>query len=143
MHWIRVVYLYLFATVGLVLITIGGVQLVSLGLRTFILTEADAEMRLWYTPEPPVRMVPSRAVDMAEDTTVTLTAQEREALRQWAEDYERMQAQREQIDPVRSRRQRDAARALAFLIIGAPLFGYHWRTIRKERAGYVPARPAA
>ena len=135
MHWIRVVYLYLFALVGLVLVTVGGVQLVSLGLRTYVLTEADAEMRMHYMPEPPVRFTPDRATAMAEDTS--LSAQEREALRQWAEDYERQRRMREEIDPVKSRRQRDAARAIAFLLVGLPLFGYHWRTIRRERAGFL------
>lgn len=135
MHWIRVVYLYLFALVGLVLLTIGGVQLTSLALRSFVLTEADAEMRMYHTPEPPVRFTPDRANALARDTT--LSDQERDALRQWAADYERDRQQREAIDPVKSRRQRDAARALAFIIIGLPLFGYHWRTIRKERAGFL------
>ena len=135
MHWIRVVYLYLFALVGLVLLTIGGVQLVSLGLRTFVLTEADAEMRMHYMPDPPMRFAPDRVTAAAGDTT--FSPQEREAFRQWAADYERQRRMREAIDPVRSRRQRDAARALAFLIIGAPLFVYHWRTIRRERAGFL------
>ena len=134
MHWIRVVYLYLFALVGLVLMTVGGVQLVSLGLRTYVLTEADAEMRMHYYPEPAMRMAPDRATAMAADTT--LTPQEREALRQWAADYERQRAIRESIDPVRSRRQRDLARAIALLLVGLPLFAYHWRTIRHERAGF-------
>lgn len=135
MHWVRVVYLYLFALVGLILLTIGGVQLTSLGLRSYVLTEADAEMRVQYLPEPPVRFTADNARNLARDTT--LGAEEREALRQWAADYERQREQREAIDPVRSRRQRDAARALAFLIVGLPLFGYHWRTIRKERAGFL------
>ena len=135
MHWIRVVYLYLFALVGLVLLTIGGVQIVSLGLRTYVLTEADAEMRMQYYPEPPMRFAPDRATALSADTT--LTPQEREALRQWAADYDRQRAMREAIDPVRSRRQRDLARAIALLLVGLPLFGYHWRTIRLERAGFV------
>lgn len=135
MSWIRVVYLYLFALVGLILLTIGGVQLTSLALRSYILTEADAEMRMQYMHEPPGRFSPDRAEALSRDTT--LGPDEREALRQWAADYERQRQERESIDPIKSRRQRDAARALAFLIIGLPLFGYHWRTIRKERAGFL------
>ncbi|HUG39865.1 MAG TPA: hypothetical protein VMM12_05245 [Longimicrobiales bacterium] len=137
MHWIRVVYLYLFALVGLVLVTVGGVQMVSLGLRTWVLTEADAEMRMHYYPDPPMRFAPERAAAVAEDTVVALTQQEREAFRHWAADYERQRQIRAEIDPVRSRRQREAARAIALLLVGAPLFGYHWRAIRKERAGYL------
>lgn len=137
MHWIRVVYLYLFALLGLVLVTIGGIQMVSLGLRTWVLTEADAEARIHYYPDPPMRFAPDRAAATAEDTVVTLTQEEREALRHWAADYERQRQVRAGIDPVRSRRQRDAAWAISLLLVGAPLFGYHWRTIRKERAGFV------
>ena len=135
MHWIRVVYLYLFALVGLVLLTVGAVQLVSLGLRTYVLTEADAEMRIHYMPEPMMRFSPDRALTLSSDST--LSDQEREALRHWAADYDRQRQLREAVDPVKSRRQRDAARAIALLLVGVPLFGYHWRTIRSERAGYT------
>ena len=38
---IRKIYLYLFALIGLVLITIGCVRLVGLGLKTYIFTKAD------------------------------------------------------------------------------------------------------
>lgn len=134
MNWIRGVYLYLFALLGLVLITIGSVQLVGLGLRTFILTEADAEMRMHYAPEPPLRM--SREIErLPADTTLdtTLDAATRQALRSWAEEYERGAEVRASIDPVRSRRQRDAAGAIALLLVGLPLYLYHWRIIRRER----------
>lgn len=131
MNWIRPVYLYLFALIGLVLITIGSVQLVGLGLRSWVLTEADAEMRVRYTPDPPMMLRPDRMERLQADTT--LDQETRETLRQMAEDYRRMREEREAIDPVKSRRQRDAARALAFLLVGFPLYGYHWRTIRRER----------
>lgn len=31
-----------------------------------------------------------------------------------------------------SQRQRDAAQALAFIIVGLPIFIYHWRIVRKK-----------
>lgn len=131
MSWIRWVYLYLFALLGLILITIGSVQLVGLGLRTFVLTEADAEMRIHYAPEPPMRMSPERMERLDNDTT--LDPATIRALRLWAEDYERMAEQRATIDPVKSRRQRDAAGAIALLLVGLPLYFYHWQLIRRER----------
>lgn len=131
MSWIRWVYLYLFALLGLVLITIGSVQLVGLGLRTFVLTEADAEMRMHYAPEPPMRMAPERLERLENDTT--LDPETIRALRQWAGDYERMAEARATIDPVKSRRQRDAAGAIALLLVGLPLYFYHWRIISRER----------
>ena len=131
MTWIRWVYLYLFALVGLVLITIGSVQLVGLGLRSYVFTEADAEMRLRHMPDPPMRVSPDRLERLQADST--LDPATREALRMWAADYERMRAESETIDPIRSRRQRDAAGAIALLLVGLPLYLYHWRTIRRER----------
>lgn len=38
---IRKIYLYLFALIGLVLITIGSVQLINLGLKVYVFTKAD------------------------------------------------------------------------------------------------------
>lgn len=133
MGWIRTVYLYLFALIGLVLITIGSVRLVDLGLRAYVLTEADAEARLRWSPEPPLRLAPQEVQELAADTT--LTPATRRALEQWAEDYERQRAEREAVDPIRSQRQRQAAGAIALLLVGVPLYFYHWRTIRRERGG--------
>lgn len=131
MSWIRPIYLYLFALLGLILITIGSVQLVGLGLRSYVLTEADAEARMRYMHEPPMAMAPDRAERLQSDTT--LDEATRRALQRWAQDYERLQERRDSIDPVRSQRQREAAGAIALLLVGLPLYLYHWRTIRRER----------
>ena len=134
MNWIRVAYLYLFALVGLALISIGAVRLVGLGLRSYVFTEADAEARIYYAPEPPLRVGdPSRIDRLAADTT--LDDATRSALRDWAAEYERQRQQREAVDPVRAGRERDAAGAIALLLVGFPLYLYHWRTIRRERWG--------
>ena len=139
MGWIRSVYLYLFALLGLVLVTIGSVQLVGLGLRSWVLTAADAEVRLRAMPEPPLRLAPRELEILQADST--LDPQVRAALRSWAEDYERIRAEREQLDPVEARRQREAAEALALLLVGIPLYLYHWRTIRRERGGQFADHP--
>lgn len=137
MTWVRVVYLYLFALVGLVMVTIGSAQMVGLGLRTWVLTEADSEMRIRWVPEPPMRVAPDRVARLESDTTLDETT--RQALRDWAEDYRQMREERETVDPVRASRQRDLAGALSLLLVGFPLFFYHWGVIRRERAGFGPA----
>ncbi|MDD5590262.1 MAG: hypothetical protein PHQ47_03785, partial [Candidatus Portnoybacteria bacterium] len=43
---IRTVYLYTFALLGLVLMTIGGVRFIDMGLTAFVFTKADNEQRL-------------------------------------------------------------------------------------------------
>lgn len=108
---IRKIYLYLFALIGLVISTIGAVQLVNLGLKSFIFDEADTYYT--YPMEKPISV-----------TGATTTAT--------------IQPTQEEIDAYnakqrRSQRQRDAANALAMLIVGIPLYGYHWQILKKER----------
>lgn len=46
---------------------------------------------------------------------------------------EEIKRQEEQDKEYRaSQRQRDAAQALAFIIIGLPIYIYHWRIVRKK-----------
>lgn len=51
---IRTIYLYLFALLGLVLLTIGGVRFVDMGLKAFVFTKAEEEVRLIYDQVPPI-----------------------------------------------------------------------------------------
>ncbi len=90
---IRTIYLYLFACLGLVLLTIGGVRFLDMGLKAFVFTKAEQEQR--YDVSPP-------SSDEPEVSYVTV------------------------------RRHRDASLNLSLILIGLPLYLYHWRTIKKE-----------
>ena len=107
---IRTAYLYLFSLVGLVLITVGMVRLVNLGLKVYIFTDADISYRY---PGPVPKLIPEERDVVREEPT-------KEELEVY---YEKER---------RSRRQRDAAGAFAALIIGVPLYLYHWTLIRRE-----------
>lgn len=135
---IRTLYLYLFAFVGLILVAIGGVRLIDMALRALIFTEAEAQERLFsrQPPYPPVRFRGGAATD-----TAVLTLEEREQVRAWLQEYEDWRRQAELVDPVTARRHRDAASSLAMILVGLPLYLYHWRLIRRE-AG-TPAPPGA
>lgn len=127
---IRTLYLYLFALIGLILIAIGSVRLVDMALRVTLFTGADAEQRIASPPPaPPVRIEEARA-EAAGDSA--LTPDERAQLRTWLEERDVWEDEWRAVDRVRARRHRDAANALAFLIVGLPLYLYHWRTIRRE-----------
>ncbi|HDY73204.1 MAG TPA: hypothetical protein ENH86_01370 [Candidatus Jorgensenbacteria bacterium] len=108
---IRTAYLYLFSLVGLVLIIVGMVRLVNLGLKVYIFTDADISYRY---PGPAPKLIPGESDAVREEPT-------KEELDAY---YEKER---------RSRRQRDAAGAFASLIIGVPLYVYHWTLIRRER----------
>ena len=116
---IRTIYLYLFSLVGLVLIVIGTVRLIDLGLKTWIFTKAD---QVVVYPEYP------RAIKLGTDSAATeteLTPEQQEKYKQ-----EQLEYQEKEKD---SRRQRTAANSIALMIVGIPLFTYHWRVIQRAK----------
>lgn len=101
---IRALYLYIFALLGLVLIIIGGIRFLDMGLKTFVFTKAEQEYDYRYS-------VPVKEVEDTERQCPELISQS---------DY------------VTSRRHRDASINLALILIGLPLYLYHWTLIKRE-----------
>lgn len=91
---IRLLYLYLFSFIGLIIAVIGTVQIVDLGIKVYIFKGAD---QYEYLGVP--------ASDSEKET------QKRENTRN---------------------RQRQVSTALAMLLVGVPLYKYHWKLISKE-----------
>lgn len=107
---LRKVYLYLFAIIGLILVIIGSVSFVNLGLKKFIFTKADYPC---YNA-------------MIEKTVEGRVLSEAEIQQSKEEQTKQCEEQRT------SDKQRQASSALAQLIIGIPLYLYHWTVIKKE-----------
>lgn len=126
---VRTVYLYLFAVLGLVLLTIGGVRFIDMGLKAVVFTQAEEEQRL-YSMQPPLPYLPVD-VDALQDEE-GLTEKEKASIRQWLAEYEAWQERSSKIDPVTAQRQRDASINLALILVGIPLYLYHWGIIRRE-----------
>ena len=116
---IRTIYLYLFSLIGLVLITIGTVRLVNLGLRTWVFTKADDMVVYPAYPKRVVEVAPGQTKEE------TLTPEEEEKYRREQEEYEAKNRRRE--------RERTAAESLAMIIVGTPLFLYHWKVIQRAK----------
>lgn len=140
--WIRTVYLYLFSLVGLVLMVIGSVWLLNLGLKIVIFTQADRPESIQPAPPYPpygiyeARPIKAPALSQESESSVKeekLSVEEKEAVRRWKIDYEEWQTSQSKINYLRSRRERDAASALAFILVGLPLYFYHWTMIKREK----------
>lgn len=110
---LRKVYLYLFAIIGLILVIIGSVSFVNLGLKKFVFTNADY----------PCYESPAVVYDKNGQSRV-LTEQEQKV----EDDKQKKQCEEQKS----ADKQRQAASALAQLIVGIPLYLYHWVVIRKE-----------
>ncbi len=127
---IRTIYLYLFALLGLVLLIIGGVRFVDMGLKAFVFTKAEEEQRLAYK-QPSYIPYPVQQIEKLQEEE-GLSEEEKVTIRQWLADYKDWEERRSQIDPVTARRHRDASLNLALILIGLPLYLYHWQIIKKE-----------
>lgn len=107
---LRKSFLYIFATVGLILMIIAGVSLIDLGLKSYVFTKAD---NYCYNTYPVA--APDKSGNMVEPT------------------QEQKDAQLKQCEEQRTaNKQSQASNAIAMLIVGAPLYFYFWMTIRKE-----------
>ena len=72
---VRTIYLYLFALVGLALLSIGVVRMVDLGLKALIFTGADESQRTYARQPVPALVAPER-LDKVQ-TSADLTAEEK------------------------------------------------------------------
>lgn len=131
---VRTIYLYTFSLLGLVLMTIGGVQFVDMALKAAVFKQADNEQRL-FARQPPVPGIRPDMERWASDEN--LTEEQRETIRQWLADYEQWRETSAKIDPVTSQRQRTASTSLALVLVGLPLYVFHWRLIRKRPPGEI------
>jgi hypothetical protein len=104
---IRLLYLYLISFIGLLVAVIGSIQLVDLVIKVYVFKGADR-----YEFSYPARVGP-------EDKEAAMTAEEVEEQKKFQETETNRQ------------RQRQASTALAMLIVGIPLYKYHWSLIKK------------
>lgn len=139
---IRTIYLYLFALLGLVLLTIGSVRFLDMGLKALIFTKAEEEERIMYRQPPMLPVGVDKVAEITENKLlkskeeIKLSVEEKEAIDNWIVHYNDWQERYKKIDPVTSRRHRDASKNLAMILIGLPLFLYHWSIIKKETKKY-------
>lgn len=112
MAWIKKVYLYLVSLVSLVILIIAGIMLINMALKTWVFPKADVD--IYYS-------APMSNCSLPES-------------KDWPEcqgDYAEKEKQRED-ERRAAQKQRDAAQALAMIIVATPVFLYHWSLARKE-----------
>lgn len=109
---IRLLYLYLFSFVGLLITVIGCIQLINLGLKVYVFQGADVYTYYEARPFKP------------DGTPQEMTPEEQQK-------YENEQKKRQEEETSRQRKS-EASNAIAMIAVGLPLYLYHWNTIKKE-----------
>jgi len=108
-EFLKLIYLYLFSALGLILLIIGSVKLLDLGFRTFVFKKAD----IYYVSTP---IYPDNERKSSEEVQKIITEQQK------AEEINRT-----------SQKQREISSSLAMILVGASLYFYHWHLILKNR----------
>ena len=102
---LRLLYLYLFSFVGLLITIIGSVQITDLVIKTYIFKVSDYT----YYAEP---IMPPDGKQFA-----TISAE--------------LQKQRNDQEQT-NQRKRQLSTSLSMILVGIPLYLYHWNTIKRE-----------
>ncbi len=132
---VRTIYLYIFTLLGLVLLIIGGVNFLNMGLKAFIFTQAEEEQRILYKQIPTpfsASEIDNLEKEIDGENQVCLSEEQKSDIESWLVDYNNWKETSLKIDPVVTRRHRDASLNLSLILIGLPLYLYHWKTIKRE-----------
>lgn len=133
---IRTIYLYLFALVGLAMAVVGMARLVDIGLKQYIFTKADEEIYRSFPAEPPAPKNYLVERGLTEEQKKGLSEEQKKAMVQWEIDYKNWQeSQKNQpkIDYKTAQTQRNASSALSMILVGLPLYLYHWSVIKRDK----------
>lgn len=99
---IRLLYLYLFSFVGLLISIIGSIQIVDLGLKNYVFRVSEYS----YYVDPVV----------SEKQTIS------------PEEMEKRNKEEQS-----NQRKRQLSNSIAMILVGVPVYLYHWKTIKKEQ----------
>lgn len=132
---IRLVYLYLVSLIGLVIFLIGGVGLVNTGLKALLNVDSQYYMgapedmcvsRLQGYAADGVKSSPVAVAPAVTPTPVKIDKNGQE-FKDCIKDEEMRQEKQRKND-----QRRDIAEALAMILLGAPVWLYHWKVIQRD-----------
>jgi len=133
--FIRTIYLYLFSLVGLFILVFGSIGLIKLALTTWVFPDADNytyNMRPLILPDGKIASE-SELIEGLKSCkeNCDLSSNDKEALSEWLAEYKenKENGPKKQIS---ANRQRQLSQNLAMILVGLPLYFYHWTVIKKD-----------
>lgn len=102
---IRTLYMYAVSFIGLFIVIISFISLVNLGLKVAFFKDSDIYMVYPYEK-------------MLEDGSTVIVTEEEQL--------------KEQMENVSRQRQRELSQAIAQILVGLPVYLYHWNIIKKD-----------
>ncbi len=126
---IRTIYLYLFALIGLAFLISGAVRFVDMGLKAFVFTKAEQEQKL--SLRQPTMFYSVQKIENLQDEE-WLSEEEKVIIQEWLVDYKEWKEESSKINYIDTQRHRDASSSLSMILVGLPLYLYHWGVIKGE-----------
>lgn len=126
---LRKIYLYLFSLVGLSLVIIGTVGFINLGLQLTFFKEALEYRYGVYQPPYPYWLDSVKLDEVIEK--IELTEEQQKTLLQWQTEFKRYLEKSKSLGYLPYVAD-SFTRNLAILIVGIPVYLYHWGLIKKE-----------
>ncbi len=126
---IRTIYLYLFALIGLAFLISGAVRFVDMGLKAFVFTKAEQEQKL--SLRQPTMFYSVQKIENLQDEE-WLSEEEKVIIQEWLVDYKEWKEESSKINYIDAQRHRDASSSLSMILVGLPLYLYHWGVIKGE-----------
>jgi len=134
---IRSIYLYLAAFVGLMMIIIPVVDMIKVGLETWVFPMAAEDEYYNKYPSAPMGLDRSNPDILINKDGEELTVEDRDAFEAWKKDYQSWQEHQDSIDQKVVERQKDMVRDISTLIGGLFLFLTHGYVLRKDKKKLV------
>jgi len=136
---IRTIYLYLFALIGLGMLVVGLSMLINIGLKTWVFTKADSQDNYIERPMP-MYIAEDLGIKTVQELQICsdeceLTETQKEHIAAWLEDYEEWKDNSKNQDTVSytvRNRQRQASTAISLILVGLPLWVFHWALIKRD-----------
>jgi hypothetical protein len=116
---IKTIYFYLVSLIALLMVVFSTADLINLGLKTWVFPKTNTN---YYGP------VCAYPVSMAKDPSQTVPTTTNE---QYIKQCELDRKNQEDMAVIQN--QRDAIRDISMVVVGIPLFLYHWITLRKDK----------
>jgi hypothetical protein len=130
---IKNIYFYLVSLIALMMIVYGAVDILRLGLTTWVFTKADQLDQYGGMSMPPsypmYGMAEKEAIPAKCQEKCDLTAEEKQQLKYWQQDYKNWEEQQKTLPA--AQKQRKAVADISMLVVAIPLFILHWRVARK------------
>lgn len=101
-----------------------------MGLKAFVFTKADQGLRGNYEQplSPPMPIEKLEKISKGSE----LSQSDQALIRDWLVSYQEWQKKQGKIDYLASQRQRQASTNVSLILVGLPLYLYHWSIIRRE-----------